>query len=85
MPEEVVNREKSIIEGTLAGKPPQVIEKIVAGKLTKFYKETCLLDQPFVRDPNLSINDLVGELGAKIGEKIVVRRFSRFVLGEGIE
>lgn len=85
VPQEIIDREKSIIEGSLTGKPPQVIEKIVAGKLTKFYKEACLLDQPFVKDPNLSINDLVGELGAKISEKIVVRRFSRFVLGEGIE
>ena len=62
-----------------------MIGKIVDGKLDKFYKEVCLLEQSWVRDPNRTITDLIGEFTAKIGEKLDVRRFSRFQLGEGVD
>ena len=66
-------------------KPDAVIEKIVAGKIDKFYAEICLLEQPFVKDPNKNIKTILNELIVKLGENITVRRFSRFQLGEGIE
>ena len=68
-----------------SGKPEKVIEKIVEGKVEKFYKDVCLLEQPFVKDPDLSIEKLVIEAIAKIGENINIRRFARFKVGEGIE
>lgn len=82
VPEDIINREKEIILPTLQNKPPQIAEKMMAGKLNKVFKEVCLMEQPFVRDPNITISDLLGELAAKIGEKIVIKRFARFVVGE---
>jgi len=82
VPDEIIQREKDIIASSLGKKPPEIVEKIVNGKINKFYKETCLLDQLFVRDSNLTITDLLGELASKVGEKIVIKRFSRFVIGE---
>ncbi len=82
VPANVLADEKEIIAATLKNKPPQIVEKIVKGKLTKFYKETCLLDQLFVKDSNLTITDLLGELASKVGEKLVIKRFARFVTGE---
>lgn len=67
------------------GKPEKIIEKMVSGRIEKYYKEVCLLDQSFVKDPDKSISDLITESIAKIGENISVRRFSRYHLGEGIE
>jgi elongation factor Ts len=64
------------------GKPEPVVEKIVAGKMEKFYQEFCLMEQPFVRDPNLSVKDVVAGVIAKCGENIRVKRFARFVLGQ---
>ncbi len=66
-------------------KPEAIIEKIAQGKLDKFYKEVCLLEQPFVKDDKKSVQEVVTEAIAKIGENISVRRFARFVLGEGLE
>jgi elongation factor Ts len=66
------------------GKPDGVIERIVQGKLEAFYKDSCLLDQPFVRDDTKTVAGLVGETSAKVGEKVEVRRFARFKLGEEI-
>ena len=68
-----------------ASKPDQVIDKIVEGRLNKFYEETVLLDQPFVKDPAKTINDLLNEKVAATGEKITVRRFARYKMGEGLE
>lgn len=68
-----------------AGKPENIVNKIVDGKLEKFFKEVCLLEQSWVRDPNRTITDLIGDYTAKIGEKLEVRRFARYQLGEGIE
>jgi elongation factor Ts len=67
------------------GKPDAVVDKIVAGKMEKFYQEFCLMEQPFVRDPNTSVRDLVNGYIAKTGENIRVRRFTRFVLGQSDE
>ena len=84
IPESVIEREKEIYRGQVAGKPPQVMEKIVEGKLEKFYTDTCLMDQIFVKDPDQKkkIKDIVTEKVAKLGENLVIRRFVRFQLGE---
>ena len=84
IPEEVVNREKEIYKAqTLElGKPENVVAKIVEGKLNKFFKENCLLHQPYVRDPDMTVEDLLNELIAKIGENITIRRYVRFQTGE---
>lgn len=82
-PEEV-EKEREILRGQALreGKPEQVIERIVEGRIAKYYQENCLLEQPYVRDPDLSVRDLLAELIAKIGENIVIRRFARFAVGE---
>ncbi|HEV8308853.1 MAG TPA: translation elongation factor Ts [Methylomirabilota bacterium] len=86
VPPAVIEREKEIYRQQVADqkKPPQVLEKIIEGKLAKFYEETCLLDQAYVRDPSgkTRVKDVVGELSAKTSEKIAVRRFARFQVGE---
>jgi elongation factor Ts len=69
-------------EAAATGKPAHVLDKIIEGKLAKFYDETCLLRQPFVKDDKVKVGDLVTEAVAKIGENIVVRRFARYELGE---
>ncbi len=83
---DVIEKEKMIYASQVENKPPQVIEKIVAGKLEKFYTDTCLLDQIFVKDPEgkKKIKDLVTEKVAKLGENIVIKRFVRFQLGEKV-
>ena len=68
-----------------SGKPQQVIEKMVEGRMAKYLKENCLLDQPFVKDPDTTIGDLVKNMIADIGENISIRRFTRYELGEGLE
>ena len=68
-----------------ANKPEQVIDKIVEGRLNKFYEEAVLMDQPFVKDPAKTVGELLTEKVAKTGEKITVRRFTRYKMGEGIE
>src|ERR671938_1072825 len=68
-----------------ANKPDQVIDKIVEGRLKKFYEEAVLLDQPFVKDPAKTVGELVTEKSAKTGEKIAIRRFARYKMGEGLE
>lgn len=84
LPPAVVEREKEIYftQAKESGKPEKIHEKIVEGKLKKFYSEVCLLEQPFVKNPDITVQDLVNEMMAKTGENIVVRRFSRFQLGE---
>ena len=81
---ELLEQEKEIYraQAQSSGKPEAVIEKIVTGKMEKFYEENCLLEQPFVKDTNLSVGELIAQAVAKIGENIVVRRFTRYVLGE---
>jgi len=82
VPQTVVESEKEIYRSQVVGKPPQVADKIVEGKLEKFFNETCLLEQPFIRDEKLKVKDLVIEKIAKLGENIVVKRFARFQVGE---
>lgn len=82
IPPEVIEQERQIYASQAVGKPEQVVAKIVDGKLEKFYREVCLLEQAWVRDPNRTIPDLLGEYVGKLGEKIEVRRFVRFQLGE---
>jgi elongation factor Ts len=83
VPQEVLEREKEIYKAQVAGKPAQVVEKIIEGKLEKFFSDTCLVDQIFVKDPDQKkkIKDLVTEKIAKLGENIIIRRFARFQLG----
>ena len=64
------------------GKPENVIDKIVEGKLKKFYTDNCLMNQPYVKDPDLTISDLLTELIGKIGENITIKRFVRYQIGE---
>jgi elongation factor Ts len=84
IPLSVIESEREIYSSQVTGKPPQVVEKIVEGKLEKFFSETCLLDQVFIKDPEqkLKVKDLVVEKIAKLGENIVVKRFARFQVGE---
>lgn len=84
VPEETIQNEKEIYtsQARETGKPEKVIEKIVEGKLKKFYSEACLLEQPFVKNPDITVQDLANELMAKTGENIVIKRFVRFQLGE---
>jgi len=82
--EAVLREEKEIYrqQARATGKPDAVVEKIVAGKMEKFYQEFCLMEQPFVRDPNLSVREVIASVIAKCGENIRVKRFARFVLGQ---
>lgn len=82
VPLEVLKTETDVAMNSIEGKKPlDVVERIVQGKLNRFYKENCLLEQPFVKDSDLTINDLLGELVSKVGEKVVVKRFCRFAVG----
>jgi elongation factor Ts len=91
IPAGVLDKEREIARAQakndpkMANKPDQVIEKIVEGRLNKFYEETVLVDQPFVKAPEKTIAELVTEKTAKTGERIAVRRFTRYKMGEGIE
>ena len=84
IPQEIVERERGIYMAQAAesGKPQNILEKMVDGKMRKFYEENSLMQQKFIRDPDRSIQDYLNELIAKIGEKIEVRRFCRYQLGE---
>ncbi len=87
VPGDVLENEREIYRQQMADqkKPPQVLDKIVEGKLEKFFAEQCLLEQPFIRDATgkTKVKDLVGQVSARVGEHVVVRRFSRFQVGEG--
>jgi len=84
VPQEELNRELEVLrnQARAEGKPEQVIDKIVAGRMTKFYEEFCLLEQPFVKDDKFKIKDMITDAIRKTGENIVVRRFARYALGE---
>jgi elongation factor Ts len=86
IPEEVLERERAIYrtQAQEAGKPQKVIDKIVEGKMERFYSEACLLEQTYVRDSDLTIKELLDAMIAKVGENITIRRFARFQLGEGL-
>ena len=82
--QEIIEKEKEIYRAQALdmGKPENVIDKIVEGKLNKFYEESCLLNQPYVRDTDISITDLLNQMIAKIGENISIKRFVRYQIGE---
>jgi elongation factor Ts len=86
VPAAVIERERDIYRQQMADqkKPPQVLDKIIEGKLAKFYEDSCLVDQPYIRDASgkLRVGDLVAQVSAQTGEKIAVRRFVRFQVGE---
>ena len=84
VPEDVIEKEKEIIRVQAKGKPENVVEKMVQGKINKFFGEVCLMDQPYVKDDKIKIKDYLNAIIGKIGENIVIRRFSRFQLGEEI-
>ena len=83
----VIEHEKQILRAQALneGKPEKIIDKMVEGRVEKFYKETCLLEQPFVKNPDITVDQLVKEKISKIGENISVRRFVRYEMGEGLE
>jgi len=87
VPQNVIDEEKAIIKAQALneGKPEAVVEKMVEGRINKYLAEICLLDQPFVKDPDKTIGQLLTEKIATIGENIVIRRFVRFERGEGLE
>ena len=84
VPSEVVQKEKDIFRAQITGKPENIVEKILEGKIRKFYEDNCLMDQVFVKDPEgkQTVGGLVTDAVGKIGENIVVRRFTRFALGD---
>jgi elongation factor Ts len=82
VPEEQLEKEREIATSQAEGKPPQAVQKIVEGKLDKYYSQICLTDQPFIKDPSKSIKDLIMENISQLGENIVIRRFARFQLGQ---
>jgi elongation factor Ts len=86
IPEAVLEKEREIIraQSLKEGKPEKVIEKMLEGRIEKFYKESCLLEQPWIKDPSITIRQLLNEKIAKIGENINIRRFVRFERGEGL-
>lgn len=87
VPAEAIEKEKEILRNQALneGKPAQIVDKMVEGRIAKYYKEVCLLEQPFIKDPDKTIDQLLKEKIAVIGENLSIRRFARFEVGEGIE
>jgi elongation factor Ts len=84
VPSDLLARERDVAAGQVAGKPANIIEKIVDGKIEKFYSTICLLEQAFIKNPEMSILDLVKSKIAELGENIIIRRFTRYSVGEEI-
>jgi elongation factor Ts len=84
VPPDAMDRERDVLtaQAKAEGKPDNIVEKMVEGRLKKFYEEYCLLDQKYIRDDSMTINDLLLEVVGKTGEKVAVRRFVRFQVGE---
>ena len=87
VPASIIEHERDIlrVQALNEGKPAHIVEKMIDGRVEKYYKEVCLLEQPFIKDPDKTITQLITESISKIGENIAVRRFTRYQLGEGIE
>ncbi len=85
VPADILAKERDIAAGQVAGKPANIIEKIVDGKIDKYYSTVCLLEQPFIKNPDQTVKDYVASKVAEMGENIVVRRFVRYQVGEAIE
>ncbi|MDI6602105.1 MAG: translation elongation factor Ts [Thermoanaerobacteraceae bacterium] len=86
IPENVMQKEREIIRAQVIneGKPANIAEKIVEGRIEKYYKENCLIEQGYIRNPDITIEDLLKEKISKLGENIVIRRFTRYEVGEGL-
>ncbi|MDZ4788277.1 MAG: translation elongation factor Ts [Blastochloris sp.] len=82
VPQNLVDAEKEVAAGQVKGKPESVMQKIVEGKVDKYYATVCLLEQSYIKDPNKTIRDIVNEKIGEIGENIIIRRFARFAIGE---
>jgi len=87
VPEEVIERERAIYRAQAleAGKPEHIVDRIVEGRLEKFYQQGCLMGQPFVKDEDKTVQDLITDASAKLGENIILRRFVRYKVGEVLE
>lgn len=87
VPADVISHEKEVYrqEALNEGKPEKIVDRMVEGRVEKYFKEVCLLDQPFIKEGDKTINDVVLEATVKMGEKVSIRRFTRYQLGEGIE
>jgi len=85
VPASLIAREREIAADQVKGKPANIIEKIVDGKIDKYFAGVCLLDQPFIKNPDQTISDFVKSKIAELGENIVIRRFTRYMVGEAIE
>lgn len=87
VPTEILDREREVLKAQALeeGKPEKVIEKMVEGRIEKYFKEHCLLEQAYIKDPDKTVQELVHENVSKIGENITIRRFARYEVGEGIE
>jgi len=87
VPASILDHEREILRAQALneGKPVKIIDKMVEGRVNKFYTENCLLEQPFIKDPDKTVTDIVNGQISKIGENIVVRRFVRYQMGEGLE
>lgn len=81
VPPEVIEKEAEIYKEQTTGKPADIVEKMISGRLQKFYEEVCLLEQPFVKDSGMKVQEVITQAVAKMGENVQVRRFARFVLG----
>jgi elongation factor Ts len=84
VPESLLARERDVAAGQVQGKPANIVEKIVEGKIEKFYSTICLLEQAFIKNPEVTIQDLVKSKIAELGENIIVRRFTRYTVGEDL-
>ncbi|NIO04443.1 MAG: translation elongation factor Ts [Proteobacteria bacterium] len=87
VPEEVIEKERQILrtQAIDSGKPEKVIDRIVEGRLEKFFSEVCLLDQPFIKDPDMTVQEVLNTVISKIGENIAIRRFTRYQVGEALD
>ena len=87
VPQAEIEKEKEILRAQAIneGKPEKIADRMVEGRIGKYYKEVCLMEQPFIKDTDMTVTDLINEKTVKIGEKISIRRFARFALGEGLD
>lgn len=87
VPLDIIEKEKSILrtQAINEGKPESVADKMVEGRIEKFFKQNCLMDQAYIRNPDITVQQMTNELIAKIGENISIRRFARYEMGEGLE
>jgi elongation factor Ts len=83
----VLDHEKDILkqQALNEGKPEKIVERMVEGRIEKYFKEVCMLEQPYIRDPDKSVQDILKETIAKLGENISIRRFTRYQMGEGLQ